>query len=197
MSFTEFLGLLIPCIFIACGVAHSGDFPTDAGSVVLRGGFSYINASEGAGSQDTKSYNMSAIAGYFLIPDISLGAWLHFQKTSSGAKYSSEWGIGPQFTWFIGGKIHKPDLHGDILPYIGMGISRLDEVSRKYFCDLQGCRYAKVKETSLAMKFTFGISVMFTNTAGVYGEMERRLEGDENGLKGRAGLTFGLVAFVY
>jgi len=190
--------VLIILVIFLCGIpSYCGEFPTDRGSCRLTCGTLFMITDESNNSPIHRITDLTASADYLLTTDISLGLWSYCDDIFIGRTSQSDIGLGPQFTWFIGGHTRKPKLNGAILPHIGLAYLFGFKKIRKRECTIVIDGHVAPKyERRRGMRFFFGISVMPTDKIGLYCEWAARIYG-ACGLDGKFGINFGLTSFIY
>ncbi len=101
-------------ILLVLALAGSGfaqTFCTDQGSMELAGSIAFTKSSgdlyENADGDGSTSFAINPAVGYFVIPGLEIGGQLLIAKESQGDNSSSQFGIGPGFTYYIGGAQKK------------------------------------------------------------------------------------------
>jgi hypothetical protein len=189
--------LLMAIVFLLSASLYGGEYPTDRGSFRLGCGTLFTLAENDNNSPEHRITDLTISANYLVTTDIGLGLWYYWDDIFVGRTAESDIGLGPQFTWFIGGHTRKPKLNGAILPQIGMaylfGFKKLKVPSCTIVID--GYTHPRY-DYRRNMRFFFGISVMPTDRFGLYFEWAARIFGG-CGLDGKFGINFGLTSFIY
>lgn len=189
--------LITLLVFSPGNSTFCGEFPTDRGSFRLTGGTLFILVEDGEGSPENRITDLTISIDYFVLTDLAIGVWSYCDDLFIGRTSQSDIGMGPQFTWFIGGHTRKPKLNGAILPYIGTAYLFGFKKLRKKECTIvTGSMTPPKYERRMGVRFFFGISVMPTDKVGLYCEWAARIFSD-CGLGGKLGINFGITTFIY
>jgi hypothetical protein len=101
-------------ILLVLALAGSGfaqTFCTDQGSMELAGSVAFTKSSgdlyENADGDGITAFGINPAVGYFVIPGLEIGGQLLISKESQGDDSQSQFGIGPGFTYYIGGARKK------------------------------------------------------------------------------------------
>jgi hypothetical protein len=191
------LVLFIAINFLTGVSTFGGEFPTDRGSFRLNCGTLFLLSENNNNPPEHRISDLTISVDYILTTDISLGLWYYWDDIFVGRTTESNIGLGPQFTWFIGGHTRKPRLNGAILPHIGMaylfGLKKLRVPSCTIILD--GYNQPKYDQRDI-VRFFFGISVMPTDRFGLYFEWAARIYGGCR-MGSKFGINLGLTSFIY
>ena len=189
--------LPIVLLLFFCGSVFAQDFPTNTGSFLLSGSFTFSSA--GGDLYEFDGDRMMLIQfdpsfSYFVIPGLALGGKLMFEKASQGDYGTTAWGIGPQLLFFIGGTQPKDSFKGTIYPFIGASFI-----------------YTKSTITYMGEDFSIsgtminlggGLNFMLSNSVGLIMttnyEIDNMTPEDGESMSGNQfNIGVGIVAFLY
>jgi len=165
----KYLSTVCTLIFILaflCSFAFGETSPIAKGRKILDGSFA-MSSSGGDLYEDLNgdrgaSINGAVSGGYFLIPNLAVGAKFSLARDSYGDSSSAYWGIGPQLSYFIGSPEPKDDFQGVVYPFLS--------VCFLYSRDTAKMKILEETETFTDSLITIGlgggICVMVSDTVG-------------------------------
>lgn len=157
-------------VVIVCGTTFAASFPTDKGSVMVAGAFSFENEGgnlhEEDGDRVTKIEFMPVFL-YFVTPGLGLGGILYFDRTAHGDKSATGLGIGPHLIYFIGGNKPKSTVKGTTYPFVRASFLYL-RYTRDY-------GYKDITFSGTQISFGGGIIHMLSETVGLHGGAEYQI----------------------
>jgi len=185
-------------IILAYSLTFSQSFPTDKGSKLVAGEFSY--SSSGGDSNENSdgdrdiSIDLGSSISYFLSPGLALGADFLFGRSSQGDNSVTMWGIGPRLSYFIGGNHAVSTVKGTTYPFLTVS-----------FVYVKGGYDYGDNESSVSgnvIGFGGGIMHMLSESVGLYGNVSYSIENmkweDEDSESGNEfGISAGLSFFLY
>lgn len=185
-------------IILAYSSAFSQGFPTDKGSKIVAGGFSYTSSggdlNENSDGDRDISIDLSSSVSYFLSPGFALGANFLFSRNSQGDNSVTMWGIGPQLSYFIGGNQAVSTVKGTTYPFLTVS-----------FVYVKGGYDYESDDSSVSgtvIGFSGGIMHMLSESVGLFGDISYSIENmkweDEDSESGNEfGISAGLSFFLY
>ena len=116
LSFVDIL--VLPLIFL-CGSAFAQSFPTDKGSKMVSGSFSFSSMGGDLYEEDGDRIMLiqfTPSVSYFTEPGFAFGGKLMLLRYSIGDHSLTAWSIGPQLLYFLGENKPKVAVKGAIYP---------------------------------------------------------------------------------
>jgi hypothetical protein len=192
-----FLCVSMAASVLCCGSTFAQTFPTDKGSCLIYGGFTFSSAGgdlyESSGNRVTTT-QLNPSVGYFLTPGLALGGRFIYSRTSQGSASVTTWGIGPSILFFIDGDQSNANIKGESYPYVGLNFLYVSGSSKI------GTHEYTVSGTMIS--FGVGLCHMLSNTVGITTEFGYQMDNmnpengnSENGNK--FNIIAGIVAFLY
>ncbi len=198
------MSIVIGYILVLAGIspADAQDFPTDQGSFLVMGGFSFSSAGgdlyKNSENDRFNTLQLNPSVNYFAIPGLALGGKLIYNRNSQGDISSTLWSVGPNLMYFVGGMQGIPQSKGVTYPYISAGFL-YGQIKNSY--SIQG---SKSSSTTSQTVYNFGAGVMYmvTNTVGLFGEgnfeLDRMKPEHGNSANGnKFNIVAGFSIFIY
>lgn len=112
--------LIITAILLLSTVVFAAENPTDKGSLLLNGNASFtsISGDELTGDESVTTINIIPSLGYFIAPNIMIGADLEYVKASYADVSASSFGIGPTVGYYFNMDPMRMESKGAIFPYV-------------------------------------------------------------------------------
>jgi len=182
--------------------ALAGDFPTDRGSLILGGGFSFSSTGGELYEVDGErkvAVKFSPSVRYFVIPGVAVGGSFFFSRNSEGDIDITSWGVGPYLAYFLGRNQPDARVKGATYPFIDASFLYLKSSSEKR---LSPRSQVEVRLRGTGICFGFGLCHMISDTVGLLGkasyEMDRlKLEGGASQNGDSFKVVWGITAFLY
>ena len=152
------------------GTVMAQDFPTDEGSIMPSGGFSFSSFGgeryEVNGQRFT-SIRFSPSIRYFVIPGLAIGGLVSLGGSFQGDFSQTFWTVGPRLSYFIGGDRPPEVVRGTIYPYLGALplFTSSTTKSRSSTGTLQ-----ESSSSGFDLVFDGGILYMLSDKVGIFGE---------------------------
>ncbi len=96
----------------------SHDFPTNQGNFFFSGGVEYSRYYDHSADSPRAAFKTSL--GIMMFTDIGIAMRLSYNKSLSEERHFTDFEIGPQLLWFIGGTMHRDKIKGSIYHYLGL-----------------------------------------------------------------------------
>ncbi|MBD0318939.1 MAG: hypothetical protein ICV87_01300 [Gemmatimonadetes bacterium] len=165
------------------GRAAAQEFPTDRGSFIVSGGAGAYTATISYGDDDTEDPNngysvvsLSPQVQYFVTPGLAVGGRVSASVLWSGGDSHSQFGIGPQLSYFFG-RGERP-----FYPYVSAGVS-YDGLGEDH--------------TSFGQNAQAGLVFMLSRGVGLNSAVYYQNVGVEEVRQQVFGLQLGVTAFVF
>ncbi len=109
-------------LVLVCSSVFAETSPIDRGRKILLGSFAFssLGGDLYKDLDDNRQTSLagSASGGYFVVPNLAIGAEISLIRDSYGEQSSTGWGIGPQILYFIGSAEPKSNFQGTIYPFL-------------------------------------------------------------------------------
>ena len=106
-------------LVVFASTSYAAENPVDKGSIILSGSVYFSNLSGDLYEVDGDALTMISADpnfGYFVVPNVMIGATMEFSNTSQGDESMSVLGAGPMVGYFF--DMTKAEVKGSIYPYI-------------------------------------------------------------------------------
>lgn len=169
----SYLYIPIVTVVVVSSSAVAQSFPTDKGSKIVSGGFTFSTAggdlyeSEDGDRQVLIQFNPSV--DYFVIPGLALGGKFLLEYFLDGEYSLDTWGIGPRIVFFLGGNQPRSTIKGTTYPYL----------SASFFYTHSTFSFGEVAEVTSSghtIGIGGGVLYMLSNAVGLFGEADYQVE---------------------
>jgi hypothetical protein len=181
---------LVLAMAVPCSAAY---YAVDKG-VILAGGSVGFESSggdlyENADGDKATTITFDPFAGYFFMPNLALGAHIHFSKETHGDYKASEVGFGPAAFYYFGGEYSK------MFPFVS---ARFDW--KKASSSYDDTDYPDYTYTTIG--FAGGVTAMVSKNVGIraslFYEMDTEEQEDQDSVDGnKLGLRVGIQTFIW
>ncbi|MFZ5980980.1 MAG: outer membrane beta-barrel protein [Candidatus Zixiibacteriota bacterium] len=202
--------LIIIAITLLATTVLAAENPTDKGSMILNGNASFtsISGDELTGDESITTINIIPTLGFFIAPNIMIGADLEYIKVSYADASASSFGIGPTVGYYFNMDPMRMDAKGAIYPYIkGFFIWTTTSPDLEEGTEIDGETISsdmKLKTTTYG--FEGGMVFMLSNTVGAdfnlrysFDSYKMEADGEESdSIDGNTlNIGVGITAFLY
>ena len=161
------------------------DFPTNQGNFFISGAVEYSRYHNH--STDSPRAAFKASLGIIMFTDIGIAMRLSYNKSLSEERRFTDFEIGPQLLWFIGGTMHREKIKGSIYHYLGLtafGRFREDYHSltvpdRPYV--KSDISYVPYNNDGFGYGLTFGFGAGISNSSMLFFEANASIADDHSG----------------
>ncbi len=195
--------LIIAVVFLFAASITAADGPTDKGSLILEGNasFSSISSDDMLGDESATIINIIPTIGYFISPNLLIGADIEFLKVSYGDMSGSSFGIGPSVGYYFNMDKTRIDAKGAVYPYIkGFFIYTSSKLEAE---EEEEEDEEEVEFTTTTFGFQGGMIFMLSNYVGAnfsarYSFDKYKPEGADESADGNTlNIGVGITAFIY
>jgi hypothetical protein len=201
--------MVVSTLIVICHPAFTQSFPTDKGSTIIDGSFSFSNAGgelyERDGVKRTSIY-LSPSLSYFVAPGLAFGGEVGLSGSFQEGSYNwTRWSAGPRLLYFIGGNNSKATVKGSTYPFFDATALYTQTTTEYTFKTTQQLSVEKTeKSTTFGTKVSFGLGIcyMLSDTIGLTIKggytVENSKPEDKDSVRGNELFVYGgIITFLY